>query len=113
MIVFAWYELVLISVGVTLTLTQGSLFAWLQTRWSLFRCGLCLGWWVGLAVWLACRLLLEDCTAGRLMDGVLVPPVTALASHVAGNFVAACYRVATEPYPGPPILEEQSGQAVE
>ena len=91
----SFWQALLASAGLTVIVTQGSLFRPLQRLAEFFQCSLCVGFWIGLAVSLLCyfteSLPVRQCFA--------IPSSAALTAHLVANFVAACWRVASEPIP--------------
>ena len=90
---YTFCKLLLASIGLTLIAIQGSIFSWLQNRHEFFRCGLCVGFWAGLAA----GLIGYFTSTLDLASAACMGPATSLVAQLSANLVAALNRIAQEP----------------
>ena len=88
-----YWQALLMSIGFTVALTQGSMFRFLQKRGEPWNCSLCLGFYVGwiIGAWLIGEL--------HWLEALALGPSTSMLAHLASSFGYACYRVGIEPLP--------------
>jgi hypothetical protein len=67
-------------IGLTLIVSRGTIFLWLQKRWPAFKCAQCTGTWIGAA---AGASGIVPAGHGPVLDAVIVGCATSFLSLAA------------------------------